>query len=286
MAGYSRAASLAGLTVSLAVHAGIFAGALWIYRQDPPPAVTVNHILDWEWAEYAPEPAPAAPPSPPLPPPEPESEPEPEIQPEAKPEPVIEEKTAPVEIKKIEKKPPPKKEPPKEKPKPKKEKPKDKPKEKTQPKREREPVPEERGRAAFTPPPARVITPPVPSATYGQGQTPNAPLRTDTSRSGLPDGKPGGKAGGGITTKNYNTGLQQRIASAVAKRKGRIRDRGTAIVAFDIQASGAFSNIRIEQSSGVRQIDDLILDAVRSVGRYAAPPEGQTVSRRIPLNVK
>ena len=146
-----------------------------------------------------------------------------------------------------------------------------------------------RERPVFTPPPARVsIAPPVPSATYGQGQTPNARPNADAnaSRGGSPDGKPDGKPGGGINTKNYNTGLQQRIATAVAKRKGRIRERGTAIVAFDIQASGAFSNIRIEQSSGVQQIDDLILDAVRSVGRYAAPPEGQVVSKRIPLNVK
>ena len=139
----------------------------------------------------------------------------------------------------------------------------------------------------FTPPPARVsIAPPVPSSTYGQGQTPNARPDAGAGRGGSPDGRVGGKPGGEITTKNYNQGLQQRIAGAVAKRKGRIRERGTAVVAFDIQASGAFSNIRIEQSSGVRQIDDLILDAVRSVGRYAAPPEGRTVSKRIPLNVK
>ena len=70
------------------------------------------------------------------------------------------------------------------------------------------------------------------------------------------------------------------------KRKGRIRERGTAVVAFDIQANGQFSNIRIEQGSGVQRIDDLILESVRSVGRYDPPPEGRAVHKRIPLNVR
>lgn len=279
MAGYSRAADLVALTISLAVHTGIVAGGVWIYRQDPPPAVITPEILNWEWAEYAPEPAPAAPPPAVLPDPEPQ----------VVPEPVIEETTTPVEIKKSEKKPPPEKEKPKEKPKAKKEKPKDKPRPKEKPKPEREPTPEIRERPVFTPPPARVsIAPPVSSPIHGQGQTPGARPNADikTSRGGSPDGKPGGSPSGGITTQNYNTALQQRIATAVAKRKGRIRERGTAVVAFDILASGTFSNIRIEQSSGVQQIDDLILDAVRGIAHYAAPPEGRTVSKRIPLNVR
>ena len=80
--------------------------------------------------------------------------------------------------------------------------------------------------------------------------------------------------------------MQGRIASTVQKRKGRIRERGTAVVAFDIQASGQFTNIRIEQSSGVQRIDDLILESVRSVGSYAPPPEGRTVAKRILLQVR
>jgi len=279
MAGYSRARSAAAFCLSLAVHAAIFGGSWYIYKTGRAEPVIVENVLGWESLEYLTEEehAPAPPPAPEPPPPPP---PEPEPEPESEPEPVVEEKAAPVEIKK-EPPPPPKK----EKSKPKKEKPKEKPKPKEQPKpepRREEPEPQIRERPPITPPPRPVnIAPP---ATNHYGQIPNA----NAANNGRANGgtRDGAQSGAKITEKNYNAGLQGRIASTVQKRKGRIRERGTAVVAFDIQASGQFTNIRIEQSSGVQRIDDLILESVRSVGSYAPPPEGRTVAKRIPLNVR
>ncbi|MFC2754213.1 MAG: energy transducer TonB, partial [Cardiobacterium sp.] len=139
-----------------------------------------------------------------------------------------------------------------------------------------------RERPPITPPPRPVNI--VPPATNHYGQISNA----NAANNGRANGgtRDGAQSGAKITEKNHNAGLQGRIASTVQKRKGRIRERGTAVVAFDIQASGQFTNIRIEQSSGVQRIDDLILESVRSVGSYAPPPEGRTVPKRIPLQVR
>ena len=275
MAGYSRARSAAAFCLSLAVHAALFGGGWYLYQSGRAAPVAVENVLGWESLQYlteeehAPAPPPAAEPPPPPPEPQPEPEPEPE------PAPVVEEKAAPVEIKK-EPPPPPKKEKPKEPPKPK-EKPK--PRETIPP----EPAPQIRERPQNIPPAPRPVTIAPPSNNH-DGQTPNAAANNGNKANG--GSVNGAQSGSKTAEKNYNAGLQGRIASTVQKRKGRIRERGTAVVAFDIQANGQFSNIRIEQGSGVQRIDDLILESVRSVGRYDPPPEGRTVSKRIPLNVK
>ena len=197
----------------------------------------------------------------------------------------------PVEIKK-EPPPPPKKEEPKkektkEKPKPKKEKPKEppKPKEKPKPREETppQPVPQIRERPQITPPAPRPVNI-APSGNNNYGQTPNAAANNGNKANG--GSANGAQSGNKQSAASYNAGLQGRLASTVQKRKGRIRERGTASVSFDIQPNGQFTNIRIEQSSGVQRIDDLILESVRSVGRYDPPPDGRTIYRTIPLNVK
>ena len=299
MAGYSRARSAAAFCLSLAVHTALFGGGWYLYQSGRAAPVAVENVLGWESLEYlvTEEHAPAPPPASEPPPPPPEPEPEPE--PEPKPQPVVEEKAAPVEIKKEPPPPPkkeePKKEKPKEKPKPKKEKPKEKPKEPPKPKEKPkpraetppEPAPQIRERPQNIPPAPRPVNIAPPSNNH-YGQTPNA----SPNHSGITTG---GKAGGNsnknvsgnkITAENYDRGLRNSIASTVQKRKGRIRERGTATVSFDVQANGQFTNIQIVQSSGVQRIDDLILESVRSVGRYAPPPDGQVMHRNIPLNVK
>ena len=297
MAGYSRARSAAAFCLSLAVHAAIFGGSWYIYQSGRAAPVAVENVLGWESLQYlteeehAPAPPPAA--EPPPPPPEPQPEPQPEPEPEPEPEPVVEEKVAPVEIKKEPPPPPKKEEPkkPKEKPKPQKEKPKEKPKEPPKPKEKPkpraetppEPAPQIRERPQNIPPAPRPVNIAPPSNNH-DGQTPNAVANNGNKANG--GSADGAQSGNKTSERNYNAGLQGRIASTVQKRKGRIRERGTAVVAFDIQANGQFSNIRIEQGSGVQRIDDLILESVRSVGRYDPPPEGRTVSKRIPLNVK
>ena len=293
MAGYSRARSAAAFCLSLAVHAALFGGGWYLYKTGRAAPVAVENVLGWESLQYLTEeehapvpPPPAA--EPPPPPPESQSEPEPEPEPA----PVVEEKAAPVEIKK--EPPPPKKEEPKkpkEKPKPKKEKPKEKhkeppkPKEKPKPRAETppEPAPQIRERPQNIPPAPRPVNI-APPSNNNYGQTPNAVANNGNKANG--GSADGAQSGNKTSERNYNAGLQGRIASTVQKRKGRIRERGTAVVAFDIQASGQFTNIRIEQSSGVQRIDDLILESVRSVGSYAPPPEGCTVPKRIPLNVR
>ena len=290
MAGYSRARSAAAFCLSLAVHAALFGGGWYLYKTGRAAPVAVENVLGWESLQYLTEEehAPAPPPAP-EPPPPPPPEPQPETEPEPEPEPVVEEKVAPVEIKK-ELPPPPKKEEPKkpkEKPKPQKEKPKEppKPKEKPKPREEAppQPVPQIRERPQNIPPAPRPVTIAPPSNNH-DGQTPNAAANNGNKANG--GSVDGAQSGNKTSERNYNAGLQGRIASTVQKHKGRIRERGTAVVAFDIQANGQFSNIRIEQGSGVQRIDDLILESVRSVGRYDPPPDGRTIHRTIPLNVK
>ena len=294
MAGYSRTRSTAAFCLSLAVHTALFGGGWYLYQSGRAAPVAVENVLGWESLEYlveeehAPAPPPAAEPPPP-------PEPQPETEPEPEPEPVVEEKVAPVKIKKEPPPPPKKEEPkkPKEKPKPQKEKPKEKPKEPPKPKEKPKPKPREtippepapqiRERPQNIPPAPRPVTIAPPSNNH-DGQTPNAAANNGNKANG--GSVDGAQSGNKTSERNYNAGLQGRIASTVQKRKGRIRERGTAVVAFDIQANGQFSNIRIEQGSGVQRIDDLILESVRSVGRYDPPPEGRTVSKRIPLNVK
>ena len=288
MAGYRRARSAAAFCLSLAVHIALFGGGWYLYQSGRAAPVAVENVLGWESLEYLVEEehAPAPPPAPEPPPPPP---PEPEPEPEPKPEPVVEEKAAPVEIKKEPPPPPKKEEPkkPKEKPKPKKEKPKEppKPKEKPKPREEAppQPVPQIRERPQNIPPAPRPVTIAPPSNNH-DGQTPNAAANNGNKANG--GSVDGAQSGNKTSERNYNAGLQGRIASTVQKRKGRIRERGTAVVAFDIQANGQFSNIRIEQGSGVQRIDNLILESVRSVGRYDPPPDGRTIHRTIPLNVK
>ena len=295
MAGYSRARSAAAFCLSLAVHTALFGGGWYLYQSGRAAPVAVENVLGWESLEYlvTEEHAPAPPPASEPPPPPPEPEPEPE--PEPKPQPVVEEKAAPLEIKKEPPPPPKKEEPkkPKEKPKPQKEKPKEKPKEPPKPKEKPkpkpretippEPAPQTRERPQNIPPAPRPVTIAPPSNNH-DGQTPNAAANNGNKANG--GSVNGAQSGSKTAEKNYNAGLQGRIASTVQKRKGRIRERGTASVGFDIQPNGQFTNIRIEQSSGVQRIDDLILESVRSVGRYDPPPDGRTIHRTIPLNVK
>lgn len=290
MAGYSRARSAAAFCLSLAVHTVLFGSGWYLYQSGRAAPVAVENVLGWESLEYLVEEehAPAPPPAPEPPPPPP---PEPEPEPEPKPEPVVEEKAAPVEIKKEPPPPPkkeePKKEKPKEKPKPKKEKPKEppKPKEKLKPREEAppQPVPQIRERPQITPPAPRPVNI-APPGNNNYGQTPNAAANNGNKANG--GSANGAQSGNKQSAASYNAGLQGRLASTVQKRKGRIRERGTASVGFDIQPNGQFTNIRIEQSSGVQRIDDLILESVRSVGRYDPPPDGRTIHRTIPLNVK
>ena len=294
MAGYSRARSAAAFCLSLAVHTALFGGGWYLYQSGRAVPVAVENVLGWESLQYvieeehAPAPPPAAEPPPP-------PEPQPETEPEPEPEPVVEEKVAPVEIKKEPPPPPKKEEPkkPKEKPKPQKEKPKEKPKEPPKPKEKPKPKPREtippepapqiRERPQNIPPAPRPVTIAPPSNNH-DGQTPNAAANNGNKANG--GSVDGAQSGNKTSERNYNAGLQGRLASTVQKRKGRIRERGTASVGFDIQPNGQFTNIRIEQSSGVQRIDDLILESVRSVGRYDPPPDGRTIHRTIPLNVK
>ena len=295
MAGYSRARSAAAFCLSLAVHAALFGGGWYLYKTGRAAPVAVENVLGWESLQYLTEEEHApAPPPPAAEPPPPPPEPQPEPEPEPEPAPVVEEKAAPVEIKKEPpppKKEEPKKEKPKEKPKPPKEKPKEKPKEPPKPKEKPkpraetppEPAPQIHERPQNIPPAPRPVNI-APPSNNNYGQTPNAVANNGNKANG--GSADSAQSGNKTSERNYNAGLQGRIASTVQKRKGRIRERGTAVVAFDIQASGQFTNIRIEQSSGVQGIDDLILESVRSVGRYDPPPDGRTIHRTIPLNVK
>ncbi|MDO4643464.1 MAG: TonB family protein [Cardiobacteriaceae bacterium] len=273
------------LFVSILIHASLFGGGWYFVQQyNKTRIIEVDNVLGWEWLEYVPEQehVPEAAPLPPPPgEPEPETEQEPEVEQAAPtPEPV-----APVEIEKpIVKKEitPPRKTAPPKKEKIKPEKPKEKPKkDKPKPKRQEEisqdPLPQDKPLFVVPPPRATVTAPSLSNIQNNTGVS-------NDGKTGKPNG--GSQTGSKETAHNYNCGLQDRINSAVQRRKGRIRDRGTAVVSFDIQSNGQFSNIRIESSSGVEKIDSLILESVRSVGRYTPPPEGHLVSKRIPLNVR
>lgn len=237
-----------------------------------PPAETVAENPGMPEAQPAAQPA-APPPPPPLPKAEPEPEPEPPVKPEPKPEPKPKEKK------------------PKDKPKEKiREKPKEKPKEK--PRRQKKTAEDPRPEVREAPPRVEIDAPPPAGnqPLFNPNSRQSAPAAQTGTPGGAVKGQPsapgktsGGTPGGADAKRAYQNGLRKAIER---NKPRRTSDKGTAVVAFTVEGSGAFGNIRLQQSSGNPELDDAALQAVRNTGRYEPPPGGQAMSVAVPIQFR
>jgi protein TonB len=57
-------------------------------------------------------------------------------------------------------------------------------------------------------------------------------------------------------------------------RKPKVGARGTAVVGFEIAASGALASVRILRSSGHEALDAAATDHLRRAAPFPAPPAG------------
>ena len=77
-----------------------------------------------------------------------------------------------------------------------------------------------------------------------------------------PSKKPNGSA--------YGAG----VYAALARHKPTAGERGRTTVTFDIGASGALGDVRVGQSSGSAQLDQIALQTVRNAAPFPPPPDG------------
>jgi protein TonB len=66
----------------------------------------------------------------------------------------------------------------------------------------------------------------------------------------------------------------ERVWSRLARHKPRAVQRGSTTVAFEIVASGALRYVRVSQSSGDPQLDQMALQTVSNAAPFLPPPNG------------
>ena len=64
------------------------------------------------------------------------------------------------------------------------------------------------------------------------------------------------------------------VYAALARQKPTAVERGRTTVTFDIGASGALGDVRVGQSSGSAQLDQIALQTVRNAAPFPPPPNG------------
>ena len=116
--------------------------------------------------------------------------------------------------------------------------------------------------------------PPAPAQTEGNAQT-------DANR-GSAQGLAGGQATATGTPAQQDTGGQAAAANypgAVLRQITRLRPpraaaRGTVMVSFAIDGSGALADVAVAQSSGSGALDQMALDHIRRAAPFPPPPAG------------
>ncbi|HET19555.1 MAG TPA: energy transducer TonB [Chromatiales bacterium] len=228
--------SRTGLLVSLLLHAGLLAGALWLYLhsekpellRDVPVSLAMLQIEQPQPVEAQPEPEPVVEPPPPEPAPEPEPpkpEPKPELKPEPEPRPARKPEPKPVK------------------------QPEPRPELRPEPRPEVAPAPQpvEAVTPQTVPPPAPVAEPP--------GPAPEELARIEAS---------------------YKRALAAAIErnKVYPRMASRMGQEGVVTVGFTVLADGTIEDIHIVGEGSYPSLNEATLEAVRAVGRaMPIPPE-------------
>ena len=134
--------------------------------------------------------------------------------------------------------------------------------------------PSEQAPEATKRPPQR----PVPAKPTPRGNSAlNAKAGTETGAEenrakSAPSTQPATASGAGNAAASNYPGLVMRQISR--QRKPRTSIKGVAQVSFAIDASGGLSSVRIAQSSGSPELDDLALRQIRQAAPFPPPPSG------------
>lgn len=86
---------------------------------------------------------------------------------------------------------------------------------------------------------------------------------------------------GNAEASNYPGLVMQRLAQA---GKPRVNTRGTAVVAFSVNAAGALNAVSLARSSGSSTLDQAALQLVRSASPFPPPPQG--AQRNFSIQIK
>ncbi|MDR6668483.1 TonB family protein [Rhizobium sp. 1399] len=82
---------------------------------------------------------------------------------------------------------------------------------------------------------------------------------------------------------NYKGKVRSRIRRAIRKPRGV---EGTVVVTFSVSGNGGLAGARVSQGSGVPDIDQLALDAVRRAAPFSPPPGGQAMTLSVPIQIQ
>jgi periplasmic protein TonB len=87
---------------------------------------------------------------------------------------------------------------------------------------------------------------------------------------------------GTAATANYTGKVRSRIRRAIRKPRGV---EGSVVVTFSVNGGGGLTSARVSRGSGVPEIDQLALDAVRRAAPFSPPPGGQAMTMSAPIEV-
>lgn len=77
------------------------------------------------------------------------------------------------------------------------------------------------------------------------------------------------------------------IRGRLAKRKPRIRGmKGSVVVAFGVDGSGAVSFASVDKPSGIPALDEVAMKVVREAGPFPPPPDGRAHSFVLPFEFR
>lgn len=82
---------------------------------------------------------------------------------------------------------------------------------------------------------------------------------------------------------NYKGKVRSRIRRAIRKPRGV---EGSVVVTFSVSGNGGLTSARVSQGSGVPDIDQLALDAVRRAAPFSPPPGGQAMTISAPIQIQ
>ncbi len=87
---------------------------------------------------------------------------------------------------------------------------------------------------------------------------------------------------GTAATANYTGKVRSRIRRAIRQPRGV---QGSVVVTFSVSGSGSLTSARVSRGSGVPEIDQLALDAVRRAAPFSPPPGGQSMTMSVPIEI-
>ncbi|ACS57513.1 TonB family protein [Rhizobium leguminosarum] len=87
---------------------------------------------------------------------------------------------------------------------------------------------------------------------------------------------------GTAATANYKGKVRSRIRRAIRKPRGV---EGSVVVTFSVNGGGGLTSARVSRGSGVPEIDQLALDAVRRAAPFSPPPGGQAMTMSAPIEI-